>query len=112
MEAKLIVTDAELREAYLGLGGLGCFTAGPDPHSKGPVGGLIAYTVEDGDETWLTRIQTAMEGRADLAASDVMVLPGERGAPDLWSEAARPNIGIAEPIGIAHLVMRFAAVPL
>lgn len=111
MEAKLIVTDKELREQYLGPGGLGCFTELAEPYTKGPLAGLIAYTVEDGDLPWPDRIVAAMAHGAGHTPTDMPAPGGDRGATDLWSEAERTKLGLT-PIGIAHLVMRFAAVPV
>jgi hypothetical protein len=60
IEAKVLIKESEIAKAYLSKDGLGRFSDPKEPYADDLVGGMIAYTVSDDRQTWLTKINDGM----------------------------------------------------
>ena len=110
-EAKLVVNDDDIPAAYLGSEGLGCFRRVDDPYPARYVAAMVAYTVDRDFERWSTTIEAEMADPA-YGVVDVHWPPHSGdGTELLWTRVARDPPG--EPaVDVAHLVLRFEAVPI
>ncbi|NNM74200.1 hypothetical protein [Enterovirga aerilata] len=108
-EAKLIVSLKDLSEAYLGEAGLGCFTLPPEPYPAKGVAGMLAYTVGETTEYWLTAVEDAMAAAVPVPRSQTRMRRASEGEVALWSHIDRPLLDNAEPLNVVHLVMQFEA---
>lgn len=60
IEAKTVLTDAELSSEYLGPRGLQRFDDNANPYTIQPFGGMVAYVVDADATTWNTKIGSAV----------------------------------------------------
>lgn len=60
IEAKTILSDAEIRKHYLGDEGLRRFDDNANPYTVQPFGGMVAYVVDSDAKTWMAKIGEKM----------------------------------------------------
>jgi hypothetical protein len=60
IEAKTILSDAEIRKHYLGEQGLRRFDDSTNPYTLQPFGGMVAYVVDSDAKTWMAKIGAEM----------------------------------------------------
>jgi hypothetical protein len=106
IEAKPIVAQSEIVGRYLAEEGIGCFFTEDSPYTRGPLGAMLAYTLNQDGRSWGTEIRAAVSAYVPPA---IMVedarIRGEAGSTTI-SRHARHALGL-EPIAILHLEMLF-----
>lgn len=105
-EAKLILDQGEIRERYLGADGLGRFIRKVEPYTRGPLSGMIAYTVEGDASVWSGSIKTQLHTPPPLAIACDEVKTRSVGRSFLYSKSDREDDELP-PIFTMHIVMRF-----
>lgn len=60
IEAKPVITTADIKNRYLAEEGLGCFFSFDSPYTKGPVGAMLAYSIDTGAGTMQSEISIAL----------------------------------------------------
>ncbi|MGB3042250.1 MAG: hypothetical protein WBB98_03595 [Xanthobacteraceae bacterium] len=106
IEAKPIVSQADIAARYLAADGIGCFLTTDSPYTRRPLGGMLAYTINAGGRTWRAEVRAAVGAYTPpvMALADVMVR-GES-EPMACSRHDRTALSL-DPILILHLEMIF-----
>jgi hypothetical protein len=106
VEAKPLVTQADITNRYLADEGLGCFLTADSPYTTGPLGAMLAYTISAVPFSWQVEIVAAINSLAPspLEVESAVLVSKSRTVP--VSRHARPAAGL-EPIAILHLEMLF-----
>jgi hypothetical protein len=105
IEAKPITTTADIASRYLAAEGLGCFFKMDSPYTKGPLGAMLAYTMNSAGESMLNEISKA------LSLGDLKPLSVDRvlasSAGDVDCSYHDRSIYKLDPISIFHLERNF-----
>ena len=106
IEAKPLVTKADITRRYLAEEGIGCFFTTDAPYTRLPLGAMLAYTLNRDGRSWKAEIRAAVSAYvpASLGVDDIRI-PGEP-EPLTFSRHERLALGL-EPIAILHLEMLF-----
>lgn len=106
IEAKPIKAAADIVSRYLGEEGIGCFFTTDSPYTLGPLGAMLAYTINREGTSWKTEIREAVNAYepAALEVNDALITGEPEGAT--FSRHERLALGIA-PIAILHFEMLF-----
>ena len=60
IEAKPLVKEKDINNRYLGKDGIGCFFMMDSPYTRGPLGGMLAYTINDCGRSWRAEVREAV----------------------------------------------------
>lgn len=60
IEAKPVITAADIKNRYLAEEGLGCFFSSDSPYTKGPIGAMLAYSIDTGAGNMQSKISIAL----------------------------------------------------
>ncbi|PNG24232.1 hypothetical protein [Methylocella silvestris] len=60
IEAKVVLREADIKNAYLSGSGLKRFSDPREPYTNREIGGMVAYALTDDKATWLARIDHAL----------------------------------------------------
>ena len=110
-EAKLVVDDEDVAASYLGDEGLGCFRLPKEPYPASHAAAMVAYTVDRTFEEWSTAIEATMADPVYGVSDTHWPTHSGAGTELLWTRVDRNRIG-KPAIDVAHLVLRFEAVPV
>jgi len=106
IEAKPLVGKADIAGRYLAEEGIGCFFTTDSPYTQGPLGAMLAYTLNRNGRSWKAEIRTAVSASVPpVLGIDDALIPGEA-RPITFSRHERSALGL-EPIAILHLEMLF-----
>jgi hypothetical protein len=111
IEAKIILTDQDLRSAYLSERGLKRFSDPSEPYTDHEIGGMLAYTVSGDRTTWQNKIDGALNTSTPPIATfkhRVRMMPTET----LFSRVPFPaGLGARNEVLVFHLVLNFDSDP-
>lgn len=109
IEAKPLHSISDINNRYLAQEGIGCFFSADSPYSSGPLGGMLAYTVNAEKKSWRVEIRAAVVAYtpSPLSVDDLAV----KGHPEVltWSRHSRSDIGL-DAIAMLHFEMIFAPI--
>lgn len=77
IEAKTILSDAEIRKHYLGDEGLRRFDDSTNPYTIQPFGGMIAYVVDSDAQAWTLKIGSAVAAAVGAGRAGTLKIAGE-----------------------------------
>lgn len=60
IEAKPVITAPDINNRYLAAEGIGCFFSIDSPYTRGPIGAMLAYTIDTGTGTMQSKISMAL----------------------------------------------------
>lgn len=107
IEAKPIAKEADIVDRYLAEDGIGCFFSTDSPYTRGPLGGMLAYTINGVARSWNTEVSEAVRVYVPKPLGiDATRVEGEP-LPLMCSRHERSALSI-DPIAIFHLEMIFA----
>jgi hypothetical protein len=106
IEAKPLVSEADIGSRYLAEDGIGCFFAPDSPYTHRELGGMLAYSISSEGRSWRTEVCAAVKTYvpAIIQATEV-ILAGESN-PVICSRHERSALDLS-PIAILHLEMIF-----
>ena len=106
IEAKPLVAESDIAGRYLAEEGIGCFFTTDSPYTRGPLGAMLAYTLNRDGRLWTAEIRAAVSAYVPpvLGVADALI-PGES-EPITFSRHERLALEL-EPIAILHLEMLF-----
>lgn len=114
IEAKNILTGADLRRHYLGRSGLGRFDDARSPYTSERFGAMLAYIMDDDGPGWEERRLEALTGATPALALRTMDIAGETMTITRHDRRIdSPEHGIAERriTDVLHLMLTFEATP-
>jgi hypothetical protein len=106
IEAKPLVAEADIAGRYLAEEGIRCFFTPDSPYTLGPLGAMLAYTLNRDGRSWTTEIRAAINAYVPpvLEVADAHI-HGEAN-PTMISRHERSALELG-PIAILHLEMLF-----
>jgi hypothetical protein len=106
IEAKPLLSKADIMRRYLADEGMGCVFTTDSPYTRRPLGGMLAYTINGTGRSWRTEVRAAISAYvpAAIQLEDVLVA----GEPEalICSRHDRSALSL-DPIAILHLEMIF-----
>ena len=106
IEAKPLVKERDISHRYLGKDGIGCFFMKDSPYTRGPLGGILAYTINNTERSFRLEIHAALNKYnppvCQLANAEIQGEP----EPLTFSRHKRPELNL-DPITILHFELIF-----
>ena len=112
VEAKTLVSEAEIASQYLSEHGLLRFEDAGNPYTTKPYGGMIAYVVQDDTRTWADRVRTGLHsqfGEARVAQVDIGTT--KRMLSQHSYESIKDGCRRINKVAVVHLVAEIEARP-
>jgi len=107
IEAKPLLKEADINGRYLSQDGIGCFFDVDSPYTRGPLGGMLAYTMNGNGRSWRAEIRSAMSKyKPPVLYLDDAIVKGES-EPLPFSRHRRSALNL-DPIAIIHLELIFS----
>jgi hypothetical protein len=106
IEAKPLVVEADITRRYLAEEGIGCFFTTDSPYTLGPLGALLAYTLNRDGRSWRAEVRAAIGAYVPpvLGVADALIYVDSE--PTTFSRHERLALEL-DPIAILHLEMLF-----
>ena len=110
VEAKVLLSENDIKKAYLSKNGIKRFSDARDPYTEQEIGGMLAYVVTDDRLIWLGRIEGAM--RASVPAISTFK-HGIQAATEetLFCSVPYAVAGPRNEVLVFHVVLEFACEP-
>ena len=96
----------DITRRYLAEEGIGCFFTTDSPYTRGPLGAMLAYTLNRDGRSWRAEIQAAINAYVPPVLRVADALIHRASEPITFSRHARLALEL-EPIAILHLEMLF-----
>jgi hypothetical protein len=106
IEAKPLVAEVDITRRYLAEEGIGCFFTTDSPYTRGPLGAMLAYTLNGDGRSWRAEIQAAINAYVPPVLRVADALIHRASEPITFSRHARLALEL-DPIAILHLEMLF-----
>jgi hypothetical protein len=106
IEAKPLIVEADITRRYLAEEGIGCFFTTDSPYTCGPLGAMLAYTLNRDGRSWRAEIRAAISAYVPpiLGVADALIRGDAE--PTTFSRHERLALEL-DPIAILHFEMLF-----
>ena len=106
IEAKPLISEADISGRYLAEEGIGCFFTTDSPYTAGPLGAMLAYSISGEGKSWKGEVRAAVSAYVPSPLETVDTLVA--GEPEIITLSRHERLALQlEPIAILHLEMIF-----